>query len=228
MNISIKKSVANLLALVLVFISLSTVQTVRAAGDDQSKKMPVILSKEMFGVEEQEQYLYFGGTTGNTQPFGIIVPGGAVCVSSFSTDAEQAKSEYIIRYGTSDPNIAGVTSDGVITAAGEGTVMLTSVIELYGGISVIFERTITVKKAYICFLEFIHEMKIGEECRFTVRLFGYRLEELKWMTERRDGVVVGKNYGKSSVIVRAVSAKNDTIYVQLGDLVYEIKVKVTK
>lgn len=188
----------------------------------------LVLTTKMFDVKAQNGPLYVGGTIGMTKKFILIAPKGAERVESFSADKTKALAQYLVRYGTSNPEIVGVTSEGIITAVKEGTCLITAVVELSDGSNRVFELTIVVKRASITLIDFTNQIKVGEKFTFKISVKGYRLSDIKWMTAKRSGAVVASNKGKLTAVVKGVSAKADVIYIYVGDTIYRMNIKVIK
>ena len=245
-----KRRIFIFVALLFVFGSLFPIQIVKATSiksreisdliyyddisptaflqEEPEQEPKLELTTKMFDVKAQKRYLYLGGTTGKTQEFGLVIPKGAVLVDDFSTDLTEAFAQYVVRYGTSNPSVAGVTSDGVITAVKEGTCAIIAVVELIDGEYRVFERTIVVKRASIEFIDFTEELKVGEQFTFRIQLNGYCPSDVKWMTTHKNGAIVGKNRGSLTAVVKAVTEKTDGISIQVGEIVYSLRIKIKK
>ena len=94
------------------------------------------------------------------------------------------------------------------------------------GTKELYTRKITVKEASILFVESTIRMKVGEEKVFEVLVHGYDKASIIWKSSKIGGVVVTKNKGKTTAIIKAVSPKTDWIYVTVDGVMKKIKVVI--
>lgn len=116
-----------------------------------------------------------------------------------------------ISYKTSNKKIAEVNQSGKVTAVGKGTVKIRTTVKLSNGSSKTFTTIIMVQKAGVGFSQKKSTARVGENITFEAYVHGYSVEDIYWMTSKRDIAVTGKNYGKLKVTLKAKTAGTDTV-----------------
>ena len=173
--------------------------------------------------------LYIGGSI-NIGSFGINLPKNVVIVNDFKKETlsklKQGEIPIQITYQTKDSKVVRVNQKGRLTALKAGVAVITATVTMQDGTKELYTRKITVKEASILFVESTIRMKVGEEKVFEVLVHGYDKASIIWKSSKIGGVVVTKNKGKTTAIIKAVSPKTDWIYVTVDGVMKKIKVVI--
>lgn len=159
-------------------------------------------------INLERSTLFIDGTTGNTNGLSVFIP------DALSANISKGLINYNVTYSSNMDSVATVSSNGVITAKGIGNATITTTVTV-GDASTSYETKITVKQAYIKFVKYKYSMKKGDKATFTIELYGFNTSDVSWLTSKKKIVSVGKNNGKLTVQVSAVSKGTDYLIVKL-------------
>lgn len=190
---------------------------------------PVDMKKYLEQVEIKDKILlYVGGTKDNRSNLSLTYPSNLVVVDKFSATTSKDRVEMMIntivservkgnKVDSSSGEVISLDKQGNITANGEGTATITTVITLKDGSNKSLTTTVKVEKASISFTKSASTMHLKEETNLEVEVKGYDISTLQWGTEKASIVTVGKNTGKLEASVTAKSVGEDTLYVRVKD-----------
>lgn len=186
------------------------------------------LEEQIEGITKAQK-LYVGGTAGITLDVKPSFPSTLKESADLSAVTDPASMGVKFTYTSSKPSVVSVDENGLATAKKKGTATITVTAELANGSVKEFVIPVTVKKASAKLIIADKPFNVGGRLSVSLDLKGYDASDIVWMTKKRDIAVVGKNKGKTTAVVKAVSAGTDKILIYAGDkLILSAAIVVTE
>jgi uncharacterized repeat protein (TIGR02543 family) len=180
---------------------------------DDGETLKVQMDK--ISVAPLAKTLYIGGTTGKNTTLKIKNPDSIAAMIENKTGIQS------ISYRSSNPKVASVSASGMVTPWKAGKATVTTTVTM-NGVSVSFQSTITVKKAYIRLVKSTQSMEKGEVFTFQAKGYGISNSKITWSTAKKSILVVDKETGRGT----AKTAGTDYVVAKAGNVTTKLKVVV--
>jgi len=166
--------------------------------------------------------LYLNGKVGSQRQLKLNLPESLEVAESLQSQTSGAGvGPVTVTYSTSDQKVASVSKNGVITAKGIGTAVITTRITYTSGAVKIVTMKVTVKKPFIRIKAVKEEMKKGEV--YTIKAQGYGVPTKDMQYKVADASILGiDKKGR----VKALKKGTTTITVTYGKVKSEQKITV--
>ncbi|WP_343210262.1 LysM peptidoglycan-binding domain-containing protein [Anaerolentibacter hominis] len=147
------------------------------------------------------------------------LPERLVPVTKFSKNGgKDGRTEAIITYRSNRPDVAKVNKSGKVSAVKPGTAVITVTIETKDKSVRTIPVTVTVKQPSVRLAAGAASMKQGKNYRYTILAEGYKTESLTWKTVKKQVAVTGRNTGKLTAVIKAVTPGKDKLEIRAGDI----------
>ena len=170
---------------------------------------------EQITVKPDQQNLYYGGTRDKSAKLTVTLP----------TVIEKAVADKLyetsVSYESSNPQVASVTGNGLVSAKKTGKTTITTTVTV-DGVKKSFQTLITVKKAYIKLTRKTGALKPGEAFTYQAVGYGVDTQNIIFKTTKKSILVINKKTGAAT----AKSIGIDYVLASVGDINLKFRVTV--
>jgi len=170
---------------------------------------------EQITVKPDKQTLYYGGAKDKSAKLAVTLP---TVIEKAVTDK---LCETSFSYESSNPQVASVSSTGLVSAGKAGRTTITTTVTV-DGVKKSFQTLITVKKAYIKLTKKTDNLKLGEAFTYHAVGYGVDTQNIIFKTTKKSILVINKKTGAAT----AKSIGTDYVLASVGDISVKFKVTV--